>query len=64
MFAKLVRRLALKLAPLTVCADWEDGVTLHKSWTRKDALEWIACYPADAVVLVRNRRNAVIAWRA
>jgi hypothetical protein len=52
------------LAPFTVCADWLDGVAIHKSHSRADALEWMACYPADAVVLVRNRFGKVIGWRA
>jgi hypothetical protein len=57
---KLIKNL---FAPFTVCADWEHDVAIHKAWTKAEALEWTACYPVDAVVLIRNRRNAVIAWR-
>lgn len=61
---KLIRKLSLKFAPITVCADWLDGVALHKCWNRAEALEWAACYPTDAVVLFRNRAGSVIAWRS
>jgi hypothetical protein len=59
----LIRKLSRKFAPITVCADWEHDVAIHKCWSRTEALEWAACYPVDAVILIRNRRNAVIAWR-
>jgi hypothetical protein len=61
---KLIRKLLNAIAPITVCADWLDGVTLHRCWSRQEALEWAACYPTDAVVLFRNRSGAVTAWRA
>ena len=62
--SKLIRKLLNAIAPITICADWLDGVTLHRCWSRQEALEWAACYPADAVILFRNRSGAVIAWRA
>lgn len=60
---KAVRRLADRFAPFTVHADWMDGVAEHKAHSRQEALDWCACYPMDAVVLIRNRRGRVISWR-
>lgn len=60
----LIRKICNSLAPLTVCADWADGVKLHKAWTRREALEWMRCYPVDAVVVVRDRYFRPIGWRA
>lgn len=59
-----MKKLLNLLAPIAVCADWMDGVTIHKCWSREEALEWAACYPVDAVVLFRNRLGEVISWRA
>ncbi len=54
-----MNKLLNLLAPITVRAYWEDTVTVHKSWSREDALEWMACYPVDAFVFVRNRFGCV-----
>jgi hypothetical protein len=60
----LIRKLLTRIAPISVCADWMDGVSIHKCWNRVEALEWASCYPADAVILFRNRAGTVISWRA
>jgi hypothetical protein len=61
---KAIRKLLAAIAPIAVCADWMDGVAVHRCWSREEALEWAACYPIDAVVLFRNRLGRVVAWRA
>lgn len=63
MAPKLIRKLASTLAPLTVCASFDGATFYHKSWSRRDALEWLACYPLASRVVVRDRFFRVIGRR-
>ena len=39
-------------APYAVLADWDD-TKWHYAWTRREAMEWMACYPKTQVAIVR-----------
>jgi len=61
----MLKNLLNRLAPLTIVADWGDGtIHTHKAWSRAGALAWLACYPMEPVMLVRNRLGVVVAHRA
>lgn len=41
-------------APYIVLADW-DETKWHYAWTRREALEWMDCYPKTQVAMVKRR---------
>jgi hypothetical protein len=48
----------------TVGVVWEGQLIQHHAWTRKDALAWAACYPAEAMITVfRGLGGEVVARR-
>jgi hypothetical protein len=52
---KAIRKLLAAIAPIAVRVHWMGSVTVHKCWSREEALEWMACYPVDAYIFVRTR---------
>jgi hypothetical protein len=42
-------------APYAVLAEWGD-VQWHYAWTRREALEWMACYPKTGAIVVKVPR--------
>lgn len=56
---RIFKTLLNRLAPITIRVYWMGEVTIHKSWTREDALTWMSCYPRDAFIFVRNRAGCV-----
>jgi hypothetical protein len=64
-----MKALKYVFAPYAVLADWGD-VQWHYAWTRREAMEWMACYPTTQVAVVKIRpfsshvtRDDVIAAR-
>ena len=59
-----LRRLLRPLThPYRVLVIWEDAYTKHYALTYADALQWAACYPLDAFVLIRSRTGRVVGCR-
>jgi hypothetical protein len=58
MLAYLRRLLRPLTHPYRVLVIWEDAYTKHYALTYADALQWAACYPLDAFVLIRSRTLA------
>jgi hypothetical protein len=42
-------------APYAVLAEWGD-VQWHFAWTRREAMEWVACYPKTGAIVVKVPR--------
>ena len=63
MKTDLVRKFLNRIAPIVVRAHWADCATVHRCWSRKEALEWMACYPVDAYIFVYNRFGPPVAMR-
>jgi hypothetical protein len=59
----MLRALFAMLAPYRVSVNWDGDLYVHMAHTRKDVLEWVACYPAHAHIVVSGR-NVVVAQRA
>ena len=55
----LVKRLGFRV--YLQGGDW-DGIS-HYAWTGGEALQWMACYPANVQKFVFNRRGAVVAYQ-
>lgn len=49
--------------PYRVLIYWDGLTACHRAVDTVDALLWASQYPADAVVIVRNRFNRVILGR-
>ena len=61
---RLLKRLALRLAPFTVRVLSDDRTYTHKAHTYREALEWAACYPQDwGRVIITGRFSRLIAER-
>ena len=61
---RLLKRLALRLAPFTVRVLSDDRTYTHKAHTYWEALEWAACYPQDwGRVIITGRFSRWIAER-
>ena len=45
-----------------VAVEWDGTRKVHWATTPREALEWSACYPADAVVMV-GKRGTLLAAR-
>jgi len=62
---RLLKRLALRLAPFTVRVLSDDRTYTHKAHTYREALEWAACYPQDwGRVIITGRFGRLLAERA
>lgn len=49
-----MKALKYVFAPYAVLADW-DETKWHYAWTRREAMEWMACYPKTQVAIVKVR---------
>ena len=61
---KLIKRLALRIAPFTVRVLSADRTYTHRAHTFADALSWAQQYPADwGRVIITNRFGRTMAER-
>lgn len=63
MLAYLRRLLRPLTHPYRVLVIWEDAYIKHHALTYADALQWAACYPVDAYILIRTRRGRTAGCR-
>ena len=49
--------------PYRVLVVWGDRCIRHYAMTYDDALSWAACYPSDALTLIRSRRGRLLGLR-
>ena len=63
MLAYLRRLLRPLTHPYRVLVIWDDAYIKHRASTYAEALQWAACYPVDAYVLIRTRRGRTAGCR-
>lgn len=54
-----IKTLWYRLTCYIVVMQWQSGESVRFVRTYKEALEWAACYPADATVLIGKRGRLI-----
>ena len=57
--SKFMRRLITIARGWTVMVAWDDRIITHRATSYRDALAWMACYPAQASVTITQHWSLV-----